>query len=380
MKRLRTMHRTMIATTALAALALSGAAVTTAGAVVPEKPEKPEKKSSSKGFTTTVVDFGAYTSEVEVENPAEPEDRDPTVDATNNTLAVSPDERLAVATNSYSDHLVVIDVRSGRKIAEIKGYVSPRNILFAPDSRSFTVSDSARGVVDRISVFGFRVTRRFPLGAGVFGTAQSRDGKWLYANNAAADTVTVVDLARNRPTDVITGFHEPRQGTALSYSGETLYVTNYGKGEVSVVDLTSKDRTMRQIGGFHGLRAVSVNRAGDRLYAANSETAEISVVDTASGETITTVPVGEKPYGAALSPDGSVLLSGDMKSNTLTAVNTADNSVIGTVKSGPKGALKGPRQAIGFSADSKTAWVLNDDLTVAEVDVEHLKVTDILGD
>ncbi|WP_328564961.1 YncE family protein [Streptomyces coelicoflavus] len=374
MKRLRTTRRTMIATTALAALALSGAAVTTASA------DAPEKKSSSKGFTTTVVDFGAYTSKVEVENPKKPEDRDPTVDATNNTLAVSPNERLAVATNSYSDRLVVIDVRSGRKIAEIKGYVSPRNILFAPDSKSFTVSDSARGVVDRISVFGFRVTRRLPLGAGVFGTAQSRDGKWLYANNAAADTVTVVDLAHNRPTDVITGFHEPRQGTKLSYSGDTLYVTNYGKGEVSVVDLKSKDHTTRQIGGFHGLRAVSVNRAGDRLYAANSETAEISVVDTASGKTITTVPVGEKPYGAALSPDGSVLLSGDMKSNTLTAVNTADNSVIGTVKSGPKGALKGPRQAISFSADSKTAWVLNDDLTVAKVDVENLEVTDILGD
>ncbi|MFF0516793.1 YncE family protein [Streptomyces sp. NPDC004250] len=373
MKRLRTTRRTLIATTALAALALSGAAVTTASA------DAPETKSSSKGFTTTVVDFGAYTSEVEVENPEEPEDRDPTVDATNNTLAVSPDERLAVATNSYSDHLVVINVHSGQKIAEIKGYVSPRNILFAPDSKSFTVSDSARGVVDRISVYGFRVTQRLPLGAGVFGTAQSRDGKWLYANNAAADTVTVVDLAHNRPTDVITGFHEPRQGTKLSYSGDTLYVTNYGKGEVSVVDLKSKDHTTRQIGGFHGLRAVSVNRAGDRLYAANSETAEISVVETASGETIARVPVGEKPYGAALSPDGSVLLSGDMKSNTLTAVNTADNSVIGTVKSGPKGALKGPRQAISFSADSKTAWVLNDDLTVAEVDVEHLTVTDVLG-
>ncbi|WP_331727828.1 hypothetical protein OHA99_36320 (plasmid) [Streptomyces coelicoflavus] len=373
MKRLRTTRRTMIATTALAALALSGAAVTTASA------DAPEKKSSSKGFTTTVVDFGAYTSKVEVADPEEPEDRDPTVDATNNTLAVSPNEQFAVATNSYSNHLVVIHVPSGKKVAEIKGYVSPRNILFAPDSKSFTVSDSARGVVDRISVFGFRVTQRLPLGAGVFGTAQSADGKWLYANNAAADTVTVVDLANNRPVDVITGFHEPRQGTKLSHSGDTLYVTNYGTGEVSVVDLKNKDADPETIGGFKGLRAVSVNRAGDRLYAANSESDEISVVNLVSGKR-TSVHVGDKPYGAALSPDGSVLLSGNMADDTLTAVNTADNSVIGTVESGPKGELKGPRQAISFSADSKTAWVLNDDLTVAEVDVENLKVTDILGD
>ncbi|GGB28889.1 hypothetical protein GCM10011492_18940 [Flexivirga endophytica] len=374
MKRLRTTRRMMIST-ATATLALSGAAVTTANA------DAPEKHTAAKGFVTKVVNFGAYTSKVVVDDPMEPDDRDPTVDATNNTLAVSPNEKLAVATNSYSDHLVVINVRSGRKIAEIKGYVSPRNILFAPDSKSFTVSDSSRGVVDRISVHGFRVTQRLPLGAGVFGTAQSRDGKWLYANNAAANTVTVVDLAHNRPADVITGFHEPRQGTKLSYSGDKLYVTNYGEGEVSVVDLTNKDhKIVQRITGFDGLRAVSVNRAGTRLYAANSKTAEISVVDTGSGRTITRVPVGEMPYGAALSPDGSVLLSGDKESNTLTAINTDDNSVIGAVKSGPKGALKGPRQAISFSADSKTAWVLNEDLTVAKVDVQQLEVTDVLGD
>ncbi|WP_199918745.1 YncE family protein, partial [Streptomyces sp. NRRL S-15] len=186
----------------------------------------------SKEFTTTVVNFGAYTSNIEVKDPKKPEDRDPTVDATNNTLAVSPNERFAVATNSYSDRLVVINVRNGRKIAEIKGYVSPRNILFAPDSKSFTVSDSARGVVDRISMFTFQVKQRLPLGAGVFGTAQSKDGKWLYANNAAADTVTVVDLAHNRPEKVITGFAEPRQGVKLSYAGDKLYVTNYGAGEI----------------------------------------------------------------------------------------------------------------------------------------------------
>ncbi|MFF6995790.1 YncE family protein [Streptomyces sp. NPDC008313] len=378
MKRLRTAHRTIIASTALAALALSGAAVTTATADTSGK-KSSSKSASSKGFTTTVVDFGAYTSKAEIRDPKKPEDRDPTVDATNNTLAVSPNEKFAVATNSYSDHLVVINVRSGRKIAEIKGYVSPRNILFAPDSKSFTVSDSARGVVDRISMFGFHVTQRLPLGAGVFGTAQSRDGKWLYANNASADTVTIVDLVNNRPTDVLTGFHEPRQGTKLSYSGDKLYVTNYGKGEVSIVDLENKGADPETIGDFKGLRAVSVNRAGDRLYAANSDSDEISVVNLVSGER-TSVHVGKKPYGAALSPDGSVLLSGNMADNTLTAVRTKDNSVLGTVKSGPKGALKGPRQAISFSADSKTAWVLNDDLTVAEVDVDNREVTDILGD
>ncbi|WP_435616265.1 hypothetical protein, partial [Streptomyces coelicoflavus] len=126
MKTFRTTRRMMITSTALATLALSTVAVTTANA-------DPSEKKPWKGITTTVVDFGAYTSDV-VENPEDSEDRDPTVNATNNTLAVSPDEKFAVATNSYSDRLVVIHLESGVKIWEIKGYVSPRNIVFAPDS------------------------------------------------------------------------------------------------------------------------------------------------------------------------------------------------------------------------------------------------------
>lgn len=359
-KRLRNTRRTTLAATALAALALSGVAAS-ANADSPE----------TEGFTTTVVNFGAYTSAIS----EDPEDRDPTVDATNNSLAVSPDERFAVATNSDSDHLVVIEVRSGRKVAEIKGYVSPRNVLFAPDSKSFTVSDSARGVVDRISMRTYHVQQRLPLGAGVFGTAQTKDGKWLYANNAAADTVTVVDLAGNRPKDVITGFAEPRQGVKLSPAGDDLYVTNFRGDRISVVDLKSEKLTKREIGGFNEVRGLSVSRDGTRLYAANSADDTISVVDTESGQTLTKVPVGDKPYGAALAPDETVLFSGNMAADTLTAVDPKTNTRTGTVK-----GLKGPRQAISFSADSKTAWVLNEDLTVAEVDVHDLEVTRTLGD
>ncbi|MFD4350336.1 YncE family protein [Streptomyces coelicoflavus] len=379
MKTFRTTRRMMITSTALATLALSTVAVTTANA-------DPSEKKPWKGITTTVVDFGAYTSDV-VENPEDSEDRDPTVNATNNTLAVSPDEKFAVATNSYSDRLVVIHLESGVKIWEIKGYVSPRNIVFAPDSKSFTVSDSARGVVDRISTTSFQVTKRLPLGAGVFGTSQSPDGKTLYANNAAADTVTVVDQANNRPVDVITGFHEPRQGTKVSHDGKTLYVTNYNKGDskLSIVDLTNPAHPKTELDGFHGLRAISVDSAGDRLYAANSANDTISVVDLHDTTDRESIQVGDMPYGAALSPDGTVLLTGNKADNTLTAVKiTHENgkithTVLGTIAGSGKNYLKAPRQAISFSNDSKTAYVLNEDLTIAQVDIATRTVTKVLG-
>ncbi|MGW4103569.1 YncE family protein [Streptomyces sp. NPDC004976] len=367
MKPTRMTRRVLLGTTALAALALP---VTMASAHA----DTPKENTSKTALIhRTVVSFGAYTSAVG-------ETRDPLVDATNNSLAVSPDERFAVATNSDSDHLSVIHLRSGRQIAEIKGYVSPRNILFAPDSKTFTVSDSARGVVDRISIRTFGVVKRLPLGAGVFGTAQSKDGKLLYANNAASNTVTVVDQSTNRPKTVLTGFSEPRQGVKLAPKGDKLYVTNFdgGKGgRITVLDVTGdKPQELKQIEGFEGVRGLSANRAGDRLYAASSGNDKIYVVNPEDGSLVETVDVGDQPYGAALSPDESVLLSGNKGSNSLTVIDpNDDNKVLGTVT-----GLKAPRQAISFSADSKTAWVLNEDLSVAEVNVAERSVTRVLGE
>ncbi|WP_051792104.1 YncE family protein [Amycolatopsis jejuensis] len=291
----------------------------------------------------------------------------------NNTLAISPDQRLAVAAKSQSGTLVVIDLHTGRKITEIGGYVSPRNILFAPDGHSFTVSDSTLGVLDRLSTWTFRLEKRLPLGAGVFGTAQTSDGKRLYANNQASGTVTVVDLKASRPLTVITGFSQPRQGVKLSPAGDKVYVTNYEGNRITVVD-TATDKPIGNIGPFNEVRGLSVSHDGTRLYVAGSGDNTVSIVDTATRAIVQKVTVGEKPYGAALSPDEKVLFSGNLAGNSLTAVDPATGTVLGTVT-----GLKGPRQAISFSADSTTAWVLNEDLTVAEVDVQARQVKRVLG-
>ncbi|MFD8097417.1 YncE family protein [Streptomyces malaysiensis] len=357
MKHAKITRRKILGTAALVPLPLSGTMVASANAHSPKTAGRP----------SAVVPFGAYNGSVDgVRTPFDGEIH-------NNSLAVSPHERIAVATNSQSDHLVVIDLRRGQKITQIKGYVTPRNILFAPDGQSFTVSDSTLGVLDRISLRTFQVEKRLPLGAGVFGTAQTKDGKRLYANNQAANTVTVVDLAASRPVTVITGFAQPRQGVKLAPAEDMLYVTNFQGDRISTVD-TATNKPVKEIGGFNQVRGLSISRDGTRLYAANSGDNTVSIVDTASGATLHRTPVGQQPYGAALAPDETILFSGNLGGNTLTAVDPGPGSVIGTVT-----GLIGPRQAISFSADSKTAWVLNEDLTIAEVDVPALKVIRTLG-
>ncbi|WP_228003118.1 YncE family protein [Nocardia australiensis] len=293
-------------------------------------------------------------------------------DIHNNTLAVSPDEKLAVGANSQSGHVRLIALTTGSVLRDLPGYVTPRNAVFAPDGSGFFLSDSSLGVVDHIGVDG-TLLDRFPLGAGAFGTAISPDGSRLYVNNQAANTVTVVDLRERRPVAVITGFAQPRQGIVLSPSRNALYVTNFADDSIAVVD-TSTNTIVRRIGGFDKIRGVSVTSDGARLFAANSGDNTISIVDTATGATVGRVPVGDQPYGATLAPDGSVLLTGDLASSTVTVVDPGAGTVRTTIT-----GTKRPRQAIAIGRDSTSAWVLNEDLTIAEIDIQAARVVRTLG-
>ena len=86
-----------------------------------------------------------------------------------------------------------------------------------------------------------------------------------------------------------------------------------------------------------------------------------------------TVKVGEDPYGAALTPDGRFVYSGNLKGNSLSVIDTATATVVATVT-----GLDQPRQAISFSKDGKRAFVLNRDLSIAVIDRSSNAVTSTL--
>lgn len=60
----------------------------------------------------------------------------------NNSLAISPDEKLAVVSYSARTDIAVYDLEKGELRQVINGFITPRNIVFAPDGNSFYVSDS----------------------------------------------------------------------------------------------------------------------------------------------------------------------------------------------------------------------------------------------
>jgi YVTN family beta-propeller protein len=290
----------------------------------------------------------------------------------NNSLAVSPDETIAVASYSEGPDVIVYDLQTGAVRAVLHGYITPRNIVFEPSGRSFYISDSSLGRIDRVDSGSLRVRSSLPAGAGAFGTTISADGATLYVNNEAASTVTRFDLTRERPDAVITGFAQPRQGVRLSSDGNTLLVTNFLGDKITLVD-THTNKISGEIVGFNKIRAISVSADGKTLYAANSGSNSVSVVDVDQRRIITSIAVGRDPYGAALSPDGKAVYSGNLADNSLSVIDVATQQVVNTIT-----GFNEPRQAIVFNHAGNIAYVLNKDLSVSKVDLAAGRITETL--
>lgn len=293
---------------------------------------------------------------------------------TNNALAISPDEQIAIVSDSREQSIRIYDLAKGTLRKEIDGFVTPRNIVFINNGSEFVVSDSTLGTLRFYNTKSLTLKDEVVVGPGAFGTAVSPDGKMLYVNNQAHSSVTVVDLEKRKPTAVITGFSQPRQGITVSQDGKYVFVTNFKGDKVSVVDAATKN-IVREISGFSMIRGISVTADGHTLYAANSGRDSVSAVDISLGQIVNEIKVGREPYGAALSPDGKLLFASSKADNTIDVINVSDNQVIKTIS----GFIE-PRQAIVFSQDGERAYVLNRDLSISRVNVKDLSITDTISD
>src|SRR5262249_58331827 len=56
----------------------------------------------------------------------------------------------------------------------------------------------------------------------------------------------------------------------------------------------------------------------------------VSVIATASNVVLAVIPVGNQPFGVAVSPDGSKVYVANENSNTVSVIDTATNTVVGS--------------------------------------------------
>jgi YVTN family beta-propeller protein len=72
---------------------------------------------------------------------------------------------------------------------------------------------------------------------------------------------------------------------------------------------------------------VAVTPDGSKVYVANEDDNTVSVIDAATNTVVGTIPVGTIPQGVAVTPDGSKVYVANLIDNTMSVIATATNTV-----------------------------------------------------
>jgi len=149
----------------------------------------------------------------------------------------------------------------------------------------------------------------------------------------------------------------------------TAYVTNTYSNSVSVVDIASQSVTSTIAVGDTPYGTICT-LDGKTVYVSNSGSNTVSVIDVASGTVINTIAVGSRPWDLALHPDGSKVYVTNVMSSTISIITISSNTVIATVNTGTYGGAN----EITFSPDGSRYYVSSYNYGVTALDTQDNSV------
>ncbi|MBD5603762.1 MAG: beta-propeller fold lactonase family protein, partial [Candidatus Eremiobacteraeota bacterium] len=237
----------------------------------------------------------------------------------------------------------------------------------ANDSKSVPSYD---GGILKKTFAGRVLPKLLPTGAVVAGLGASADGRTLFAANMENDSLSVIDTATRRAEDV--AFFTPGSATprgefpygvavrsdAAGHMAET-YVSSLRDGDVIGVDASGR---LHEIAVGDGPNNLVLSPDGATLYVVNGNSDTVSAIDTATDTLAATISLsrpgdrykGANANGLAVSPDGTrlyVTLGGE---NALAVVDLTHRRVLGRIPTGwyPTG--------VAVSHDGSALYVVNE--------------------
>ncbi len=112
------------------------------------------------------------------------------------------------------------------------------------------------------------------------------------------------------------------------------YVANINDNTVSVVN-TSNNTILTTVSVGDGPWGVAVNEAASEVFVTNNHNSttgnSVSVIGTSTNAVLTTIPVGTTPFGVALTPNGKTAYVANAGSNNVSVISTGTKAVIKTI-------------------------------------------------
>ncbi|MFV2066550.1 MAG: multiheme c-type cytochrome [Pirellulales bacterium] len=140
-------------------------------------------------------------------------------------LTIRPDGKEMYVACEASDSVIVVDLKTDRKVAEIEVGGQATDVAFSPDGRWAYVSNRLDDTVSRIRVADRKVVATLPVGDEPHGVLSDREGKRLYVLNTLIDGISVIDTERFQEIKRLSAGRRP-WSLSLSPDGSHIYASN----------------------------------------------------------------------------------------------------------------------------------------------------------
>jgi YVTN family beta-propeller protein len=210
-----------------------------------------------------------------------------------------------------------IDHSAWKDVPRIE-YKTPFNLAITHDGRTLLVACEASNSLIILDIASGKVLAEIPVGQQPHFVLLSQDDARAYVSDRGSDDVSVVDVASRRVIATIAVGDEPHE-MVTNAAGTLLYVANAGSYDVSVVDL-STHKEAKRLAASRGPWGVARSPDGRHAYVTNNlprfgafrtpSVSEVTVIET-EGSTVErrlAVPDANLVQGIAFAPSGDFAL------------------------------------------------------------------------
>ncbi|HEY2053845.1 MAG TPA: PKD domain-containing protein [Solirubrobacterales bacterium] len=271
--------------------------------------------------TVTPVDLATATAAAPIPVGSHPD-----------AIAITPDGSRAYVVNGGGGTVSVIDTQTNQVVGPpiSVGSTFAEGIAIAPDGlRAYVTHPKGVAVIDTQTN---QLVGTIKLPGSPFGFAIAPDGRTAYVGNAAAGTVSVIDLQTDQVTGSAIKVGEEPLGIAITPDGTAAYVANGNSESVSVIDTATGavEGPAIKVGKEPGSIAITPN--GAVVYVANVESDSISVIDVASNKVVGSI--ASESFDLAMAPNGRTLYTTRSGTGTLTPIDVGSGRVGTPIPSG----------------------------------------------
>jgi YVTN family beta-propeller protein len=230
-----------------------------------------------------------------------------------------------------ADGIARIDTATLKLTGVLKSGSDPEQFDLSRDGKHLFVSneDSAQATV--LDTGNGSIVATIPMGHEPEGVRVSPNGKWVIVTSETDNALSLVDAQSLKVLKTIRVGVRPRD-LAFTPDSSVAYVSGEGDASLTRVAIPAGAPVTRILQLQKAARPMGVvfDAARKRVYMTTGRGGSVAVVgiEDGVGKLVAEVPVGARPWGIALSPDGQRLYTANGSSNDVSVVDTSSLRVV----------------------------------------------------